>query len=87
VERIRSRGHVHSQFKGLQFPGEAPSLKNEEADRRSAVEPTSMACVPTKSGAKNIGLGYVRQEVLGDRDEIDVHGVTARVVELPFDFE
>ena len=87
VERIRSRGHVHRQFKGFQFAGEAPPLANTDADRRSAVELTSTACVPTKSGAKNIGLGYVRQEVLGDRDEIEMHGVTAQVVELPFDIE
>jgi folate-binding protein YgfZ len=87
VERIRSRGHVHRQFKGFQFPGNPPSLENTEADRRSAVELTSMACVPAKSGSKNIGLGYVRQEVLGDRDEIEVRGITARVVELPFDIE
>jgi len=87
VERIRSRGHVHRQFKGFQFPGKAPSLENAEADRRSAVELTSMACVPAKSGLKSLGLGYVRQEVLGDRDEIEVHGITARVVELPFDIE
>ena len=87
VERIRSRGHVHRQFRGFQFAGEAPPLENTEADRRSAVELTSMACVLTKSGAANIALGYVRQEVLGDRDAIEVHGVTAQVVELPFDLE
>jgi folate-binding protein YgfZ len=85
VERIRSRGHVHRQFRGFEFQGEPPSLENPEADRRSAAELTSVARVPTESGERNIGLGYVRQEVLGEADEIELHGVTARVVELPFE--
>jgi aminomethyltransferase len=86
VERIRSRGHVHRQFKGFEFRGE-PALENSEADRRSAVEVTSIARVPMQSGEKMIGLGYVRQEVLGEADEIQVHGVTAQVVELPFEIQ
>jgi aminomethyltransferase len=84
VERIRSRGHVHRQFRGFEFRGE-PTLENNEADRRSAVEVTSMARVPMQSGEKIIGLGYVRQEALGEADEIQVHGATAQVVELPFE--
>jgi aminomethyltransferase len=87
VERIRSRGHVHRQFKGFEFPGGPPALDNSEADRRSAAEITSVARVPTQSGEKVIGLGYVRQEVLGERDEIEVHGVKAKVVELPFEIQ
>ncbi len=85
VERIRSRGHVHRQFKGFEFQGEPPSLENSQADRRSAAELTSVARVPTESGERNIGLGYVRLEVLGEADEVELHGVTARVVELPFE--
>lgn len=85
VERIRSRGHVHRQFRGFEFRGEGPSLESSEADRRSAVEITSLARIPTQAGEKTIGLGYVRQEVLGERDEIEVRGAAARVVELPFE--
>jgi folate-binding protein YgfZ len=85
VERIRSRGHVHRQFRGFEFPGEPPSLENPEADRRSAAEITSVVRIPTESGERNIGLGYVRQEVLGDADEVELHGVHAKVVELPFE--
>jgi hypothetical protein len=40
-----------------------------------------------QSGEKMIGLGYVRQEVLGEADEIQVHGVNAQVVELPFEIQ
>jgi folate-binding protein YgfZ len=87
VERIRSRGHVHRQFKGFEFQGPPPTLENNEADRRSAAELTSVARIPTGSGERNIGLGYVRQEVLGDRDEIELHGVIAKVVELPFEIQ
>ena len=87
VERIRSRGHVHRQFSGFEFHAEPPSLEDRDADRRSAAELTSVARIPTQSGEKSIGLGYVRQEVLGERDEIEVHGVSARVVELPFEIQ
>jgi len=87
VERIRSRGHVHRQFRGLEFPGEPPAFENSEADRRSPVELTSVARIPARSGEKKIGLGYVRHEVLGERDEIELHGVTVRVVELPFEIQ
>ena len=84
VERIRSRGHVHRQFRGFEFREDVPSLESSEADRRSAVEITSLARIPTEAGDKTIGLGYVRHEVLGEADEIQVRGVAARVVELPF---
>ncbi len=87
VERIRSRGHVHRKFTGFEFAGEPPSLENREADRRSAAEITSIARVPTGSGERNIALGYVRQEVLGEADELELHGVTAKVVELPFEIQ
>jgi folate-binding protein YgfZ len=85
VERIRSRGHVHRQFTGFEFPGAMPDLEKTEADRRALAEITSLARVPISTGEKNIGLGYVRREALGESAEIDVNGVAARVVELPFE--
>ena len=87
VERIRSRGHVHRQFRGFEFQGEPPAVDQAEADRRSAAEITSVARIPTPSGEKNIGLGYVRQEALGGKNEIEVHGLSTRVVDLPFEIE
>jgi folate-binding protein YgfZ len=85
VERIRSRGHVHRQFTGFEFPGAMPDLDKSEADRRALAEITSFARVPTANGERNLGLGYVRREALGESSEIDVNGVTAKVVELPFE--
>jgi hypothetical protein len=43
--------------------------------------------VPTATGEKNIGLGYVRREVLADGPEgteIDLSGIAVRVIDLPF---
>jgi folate-binding protein YgfZ len=87
VERIRSRGHVHRQFMGFEFPGPAPAMENTEADRRAPAEITSLACVPTAAGEKNIGLGYVRREVLGSSEQIDLNGIAATVVDLPFEIQ
>ncbi len=87
VERIRSRGHVHRQFTGFEFTGAMPELEKTEADRRALAEITSLVRVPTASGDRNLGLGYVRREALGESDEIEVNGVAARVVELPFEIQ
>ncbi len=87
VERIRSRGHVHRQFTGFEFPGAAPTLASGEADRRSQAEVTSLACIPTATGEKNIGLGYVRREVLESGPQIELNGITATVVDLPFEIQ
>lgn len=87
VERIRSRGHVHRQFTGFEFAGALPTLPTTEADRRAPAELTSVARIPTTTGEKHIGLGYVRREVLTDGPEgteIDLSGIAARVVDLPF---
>jgi aminomethyltransferase len=95
VERIRSRGHVHRTFTGFEFPAAVPVLEKSEPDRRALAEVTSLARVPTATGEKGIGergvgekvigLGYVRSEALGGGDEIDLNGIAARVVELPFE--
>ena len=85
VERIRSRGHVHRQFSGFEFPAGAPEPAKGEPDRKALAEVTSVARVPAAEGEKNIGLGYVRREALAAGPEIDLNGITARVVELPFE--
>jgi aminomethyltransferase len=84
VERIRSRGHVHRTFTGFEFPGAIP-LQEGEPDRRALAEVTSVARVPFTVDEKNIGLGYVRREVMAEGSEVDLNGVSARVVELPFE--
>lgn len=87
VERIRSRGHVHRQFSGLEFPGPAPTLEHTETDRRAPAEITSLARVPTAAGIKNIGLGYVRREIMESGSQIDLNGIAATVVDLPFEIQ
>src|SRR5262249_54830298 len=86
VERIRARGHVHRQFTGLEFPGAVPALGNE-ADRRSAAEVTSIVRIAAPAGEKNIGLGYVRREVRDSSAQIDLNGVAATLVDLPFEIQ
>ncbi|HMC31158.1 MAG TPA: folate-binding protein [Candidatus Angelobacter sp.] len=87
VERIRSRGQVHRQFVGFEFPGAVPALGKYESEGRARLEITSVTRVPAPAGEKNIGLGYVRREALAAGPEIDLNGVAARIVELPFKIE
>ncbi len=87
VERIRSRGHVHRQFTGFEFPGAVPTMENTEADRRAPAEITSVARIPTAAGEKSIGLGYCRREVMESGPRIDLSGIAATVVDLPFEIQ
>ena len=87
VERIRSRGHVHRQFTGFEFPNGAPVLTTGEPDRKAQAEITSLARIPTTSGEKIIGLGYCRREVMDSGPQIDVNGVAAALVDLPFEIQ
>ncbi|HET9838641.1 MAG TPA: folate-binding protein [Candidatus Angelobacter sp.] len=87
VERIRSRGQVHRQFVGFEFPATAPALGKHESEGRVLAEITSLAHMPVAAGERNIGLGYVRREALSAGAEIDLNGVGATIVELPFNFE
>jgi aminomethyltransferase len=87
VERIRSRGHVHRQFTGFEFPKGGPVLTTGEADRKAPAEITSVARIPTTSGDRNIGLGYCRREVMESGPQINLNGVAATVVDLPFEIQ
>ncbi|HKD78515.1 MAG TPA: folate-binding protein [Candidatus Angelobacter sp.] len=87
VERIRSRGHVHRQFTGFEFPNGAPALATGDPDRKAPAEITSLANIPTPSGVKTIGLGYCRREVMESSPQIDVNGIAATVVDLPFEIQ
>ena len=87
VERIRSRGQVHRKFSGFEFAETAPALGKFEANGRTFAEITSVAHVPSGSGARNIGLGYVRVESVPENRVLDLNGVKATVVDLPFQME
>ena len=84
VERIRSRGQVHRKFTGFEFEDGPPVLGKAEAEGRVLAEVTSIAIVPTSSGERNLGLGYVRREALATGSEVDLGGHRARIVDLPF---
>jgi folate-binding protein YgfZ len=84
VERIRARGQVHRKFTGFIFGDQAPAIGKYEADGRTLAEITTLASVPTADGKKNIGLGYVRREALAAGPKINLNGIEATVVDLPF---
>lgn len=87
VERIRSRGQVHRKFTGFIFGDQAPALGKYESDGRAFAEVTTVASVPLPGGKKNIGLGYVRREALSAGPKINLNGVEATAVNLPFEME
>jgi folate-binding protein YgfZ len=84
VERIRSRGQVHRKFTGFVFGASAPAAGKFESEGRTLAEITSTARVPISGGEKNIGLGYVRREALAAGPKIDLNGIAATAVDLPF---
>jgi folate-binding protein YgfZ len=84
VERIRSRGQVHRQFTGFEFEDGLPALGKVESEGRALAEITSAVTIPTNTGSRNIGLGYVRREVAAAAPQVDLGGQMARIVELPF---
>jgi len=84
VERIRSRGQVHRRFTGFEFEEGLPALGKFEAEGRALAEITSAATVPTPSGERNIGLGYVRREAAVPGSQVDLGGHKTRIVDLPF---
>jgi folate-binding protein YgfZ len=87
VERIRSRGQVHRKFTGFEFVGDAPQLGKFEANGKVFAEITSVARVPSGSGARDVGLGYVRVESVPENRVLDLNGVKTTLVDLPFRFD
>lgn len=85
VERIRSRGQVHRKFTGFVFGKQVPAVGKHEAEGRTLAEITTLARVPGPGGDKNIGLGYVRREALAAGPKINLSGIEATVVDLPFE--
>ena len=84
VERIRSRGQVHRKFTGFEFEDGLPALGKYESGGRALAEVTSVAAVPSSSGVRHIGLGYVRREAAEIGPQVDLNGCKAKIVELPF---
>jgi folate-binding protein YgfZ len=86
VERIRSRGQVHRKFAGFVFGDLVPAIGKYESEGRALAEITSIAHVPASGGEKglDLGLGYVRREALAAGPKIDLNGIPATVVDLPF---
>jgi aminomethyltransferase len=87
VERIRSRGQVHRKFTGFIFGDRVPALGKYEAEGRALAVITSIARVPTPTGLRNIGLGYVRREAIAAGPKIALDGIEATTVDLPFEIE
>jgi folate-binding protein YgfZ len=85
VERIRSRGQVHRRFTGFEFEDGLPEAGKFDAAGRTFAEVTSTARVPSASGERRLGLGYVRQDALPADGRLDLNGVKARVVNLPLE--
>lgn len=85
VERIRARGQVHRKFAGFIFGEQAPAIGKFESEGRALAEITTIVSVPAPGGNKHIGLGYVRREALAAGPKIDLNGVEATVVNLPFE--
>jgi aminomethyltransferase len=84
VERIRSRGQVHRKFAGFAFGEQVPAVGKYEAEGRALAEITTIARVPGPGCEKNIGLGYVRREALAAGPRINLSGIEATIVDLPF---
>jgi aminomethyltransferase len=84
VERIRARGQVHRKFVGFIFGENVPAAGKYESEGRAIAEITSIVRVPSHDGEKSIGLGYVRREALATGPKIDLNGIAATVVDLPF---
>ncbi|HEX7286514.1 MAG TPA: folate-binding protein [Candidatus Angelobacter sp.] len=86
VERIRSRGQVHRKFTGFEFD-RLPALGKYDVEGRTLAEITSAVRVPVTAGERLIGLGYIRREAATPGTELDLGGIKARVVELPFEIQ
>lgn len=63
VERIRSRGAVHREFRAFEVEGSLPAPGTKiQADEKEVGEITSGAELPVAAGSRSIALGYLRRE-------------------------
>ena len=84
VERIRSRGQVHRKFTGFEFRESLPQPGKIEEGGKVVAEITSAAQIPSATGEKRIGLGYVRRESAPPGSQIQLNGRSATVLDPPF---
>jgi folate-binding protein YgfZ len=88
VERIRSRGNVHRTFSAFRLDGELPVVGAPlEADGKQVGELTSVAAIPlpTDNGKLvQLGLGYIRREILDRALPLHYADGVAVPVSLPF---
>ena len=84
VERIRSRGQVHRRFTGFDFGENLVAPAKFDVGGRTVAEVTTSASIPLSGGARNVGLGYVRNEAVSPDSKIDLNGSSVTVTALPF---
>jgi folate-binding protein YgfZ len=85
VERIRSRGNVHRKFTGFVAEGAAAIAPGDKiiADGKEVGEVTSVAAMPSASGAQTVALGYIRREVGVPGRAVTIGSDRATVIQLP----
>jgi aminomethyltransferase len=84
VERIRARGAVHRVFTGFEVDGTVQPGSTIQSDGKDVGQITSVTTIPTQSGERAIGLGYVRREHLSSGVDLAAAGAKVRPVPLPF---
>jgi folate-binding protein YgfZ len=87
VERIRSRGNVHRKFSGFALHTAASIEAGEKifSGEKEIGEVTSVANLPTESGARTVALGYIRREAGIPGHEVQIGTFLAIVAPLPLD--
>ncbi len=86
VERIRSRGKVHRQFRQFKLDGAAlPPPFDLHSDGQTVGRITSAASLPAGRAPGNFALGFVREESLIRKAPIEYDGGVAIPLEAPPD--
>ena len=84
VERIRSRGKVHRQFRQFKLNGSAASPPFDlQSAGQTAGRITSVASLPAGRVPGNFALGFVREESLVRKAPIEYEGGVAIPLEAP----
>src|SRR5258708_39957953 len=84
VERIRSRGQVHRRFTGFDFGEAVIAAGKFDVEGRTVAEITTSVSVPLPGGARNIGLGYLRNEAGSQDSKFELNANSVKVTGLPF---
>jgi folate-binding protein YgfZ len=84
VERIRSRGAVHRQFTAFVVEGVLPAPGTKiQTGGKDVGEVTSSAELPSPGNNRNVALGYLRREAVGN--DLRAGEATLKPVEVPVD--